>query len=290
MRKNRTTRKEATIKRPGTSVDDVYRTLYERIIAGRYPPRFRMSQLELAEELKVSRTPLREALNRLQAGGLLVADANRGMEVAPLHNADAEEGYSARLLLEPALVASLVPLFSGRDFDEMARALDEMERAGHRNREFQKAHLAFHTVALRRYPKTIREIVLSLYDKNHRHQCVHFSRPRIPQDFIDIDRSFLQAIRAGDTSNVRQLLEFHLIDASLGMALDIDPRHVPSSLVLAASGVGIELDIASQDGEIQRPVSMHWRRGGAAPLKLGTTNLVVGDRRKVAKTAANSHA
>jgi DNA-binding GntR family transcriptional regulator len=69
-------------KRSGSAVDEVYEVLHERIVQGLYPPGLRMTQDELANELKTSRTPLREALNRLQANGLVVANNNRGMEVS----------------------------------------------------------------------------------------------------------------------------------------------------------------------------------------------------------------
>ncbi len=260
-------------KRPGTSVNEVYRTLYDRIISGAYPPRFKMSQHEIAKQLNVSRTPLREALNRLQANGLVVAGTNRGMEVAPIDNADAAEGYAARLLLEPPMVVGLLDSFTEGDLNAMEKALADMKRAGHRHAEFQKAHLRFHMVALLHYPKLIREIVLAIYDKIHRHQCIYFSRPRIPEDFTKLDEAFLEAIRARDALYVRQLLEFHLIDACIGMLLDIDPDHIPITLIRAARAIGIEFDIVPGQ-PLEHPVAMHWTRA-AEPICLSTSNLVV---------------
>ena len=52
----------STVKRPGTVVDDLVENLRERIVTGALAPGVRLSQQQLAEDLQVSRTPLREAL------------------------------------------------------------------------------------------------------------------------------------------------------------------------------------------------------------------------------------
>jgi DNA-binding GntR family transcriptional regulator len=146
-------------KRSGSAVDDVYEVLYERIVQGRYPPGLRMTQDELADELKTSRTPLREALNRLQANGLLVANNNRGMEVSQVRYEQTEQLYAVRLLVEPASIVALVPDLPQSDIAAMSRALDEMEVAGHATQAYQAAHLKFHDVALSRYPSAIKEMI-----------------------------------------------------------------------------------------------------------------------------------
>jgi hypothetical protein len=162
-----------------------------------------------------------------------------------------------RLLVEPALIAAMVPDMSKSDIDTMSRALDEMERATHATKAYQAAHLRFHDVALSRYPPVIKEMIQSIYEKIHRHQRLHFSRPQIPEDFTNVDRCFLEAIKSRDAQLARYWLEFHLIDAGLGLALDIDETHVPSALLLAAKGAGIDIDCSAE--HIARPVRIQWR-------------------------------
>lgn len=259
-------------KRPGTAVDEIYEVLHDRIVNGKYAPGVRMSQADLAAELSTSRTPLREALNRLQANGLLVATNNRGMEVAAVRFEQTEQLYAIRLLVEPPLVAALIPALSAADIDGMETALAKMEQSRYMTKAYQEAHHDFHMVMLSRYPEAMREMIESIYLKINRHQRLHFSRPQIPDDFTNTDRLFLDAICAGDTALARQWLEFHLIDAGLGLALDIDPDHVPAALVMAAQGIGIEL--ACQDGEITRPVVIRWKSVDAQPMPaLETVNL-----------------
>ena len=116
------------VRRPGTTVEELYQTIRDHIINGRYHPGFRLSQQTLATELKVSRTPLREALSRLAAEGLVVGEANRGMEVAPVYNDHAEQSYGLRLLIEPPTIGALVDDISEQDVDQMQSVLEQMEQ------------------------------------------------------------------------------------------------------------------------------------------------------------------
>jgi DNA-binding GntR family transcriptional regulator len=82
-------------------VDQVHAELLERIVAGELPPGSRLRQEALADELGVSRTPLREALARLVSEGLVEFVPNRGATVASRDFSDMEQAWRARLVIEP---------------------------------------------------------------------------------------------------------------------------------------------------------------------------------------------
>lgn len=82
-------------------VDQVHEELLQRIVAGELPPGSRLRQEALAEELGVSRTPLREALARLVSEGLVELEPNRGATVARRDFGDMEQAWRARLVVEP---------------------------------------------------------------------------------------------------------------------------------------------------------------------------------------------
>jgi DNA-binding GntR family transcriptional regulator len=82
-------------------VDQVHEELLQRIVAGELPPGSRLRQEALAEELGVSRTPLREALARLVSEGLVELEPNRGATVARRDFGDMELAWRARLVVEP---------------------------------------------------------------------------------------------------------------------------------------------------------------------------------------------
>src|SRR6516164_1747566 len=73
--------------------DDIHALLRERIVKGGVPPGNRLQDVQLASELGVSRTPVREALLRLEREGLVESDPNRGFFVAPLSRQEVLEIY-----------------------------------------------------------------------------------------------------------------------------------------------------------------------------------------------------
>src|SRR3954466_7399664 len=86
------------------NVEQVYRRVREAILGGEIAPGSAMSQVALADELGVSRTPLREALRLLQSEGLVDAQANRRVTVKPISAGDLEELVVMRVVLETEAV------------------------------------------------------------------------------------------------------------------------------------------------------------------------------------------
>jgi DNA-binding GntR family transcriptional regulator len=98
-------------ERPPALVEDIQQHLRRAIFSGRYPPGTRLRQEQLAEELNVSRTPLREALRVLQNEGILTSSPGRSVVVASASLDDSlaacqfrevVEGVGARLAAEGA--------------------------------------------------------------------------------------------------------------------------------------------------------------------------------------------
>ena len=99
--------------------------LREAITSGRLPPDARIKQEQIAAELGVSRTPVREALHLLEREGLVRLVPRRGAIVQGFTAADVRELYELRELLEPAAAA----LATARADDGRARARCSASRA-----------------------------------------------------------------------------------------------------------------------------------------------------------------
>jgi DNA-binding GntR family transcriptional regulator len=260
-------------KRPGTAVSDLVESIRERIISGQLPPGIRLSQQQLAEELDVSRTPLREALQRLATEGFVTAQANRGMVVAPAPLSDVEGTYALRLLVEPATVAALVDTVTDAEIDEMADALAAMEAPAVSTRDFQEAHLRFHYVMVDRYPAHSADLIHRLHMRIYRHQRLYFSRPPAVADFTWLDRIFLDALRARDGELARHILEFHLIDAGVGMLVEVDGDYRFDALLVSLRGLSIDIEGIGEPGW-RRPSRLTWTDGPPPGLpQLKTSNL-----------------
>lgn len=80
--------------------DIVFKTLREAIITGDLQPGERLMEIKLANELGVSRTPVREAIRKLELEGLVIMTARKGAEVAPINEKDLKEVLEIRKSLE----------------------------------------------------------------------------------------------------------------------------------------------------------------------------------------------
>ncbi|HET9002029.1 MAG TPA: GntR family transcriptional regulator [bacterium] len=109
-----------------TSINDlVTRTIREAILGGKFRPGERLQQDRLATELQVSRQPVREALRRLQAEGLVVQLPQRWMAVQTFSAEAAEENYRLRSLLESEAARSAARLIRPAQIDK----LEDLTRA-----------------------------------------------------------------------------------------------------------------------------------------------------------------
>jgi DNA-binding GntR family transcriptional regulator len=89
-------------RRKNTLRDSVYESVKAMIVTGQLPPGARMTEADLAGKLKVSRTPVREALNQLQTLGLVTVKPQRGSYVFEPGEADIEALCEFRCVLEPS--------------------------------------------------------------------------------------------------------------------------------------------------------------------------------------------
>src|SRR3954449_8308158 len=110
--------------RSSTSAERTLASLRELILDGDLRPGTRLGEVELADRLGVSRTPVREALTRLAAEGLVEIAPNRGARVATWTVAELEGVFDLRMSLEPQLTGSAVAHAGPADVD----ALDELAR------------------------------------------------------------------------------------------------------------------------------------------------------------------
>src|SRR3954470_8635056 len=110
--------------RSSTSAERTLASLRELILDGDLRAGTRLGEVELAERLGVSRTPVREALTRLAAEGLVELAPNRGARVATWTVAELEGVFDLRMSLEPQLTGFAVAHAGPADVD----ALDELAR------------------------------------------------------------------------------------------------------------------------------------------------------------------
>ncbi|MGI9613192.1 MAG: GntR family transcriptional regulator [Acidimicrobiales bacterium] len=107
-----------------STVDRVQASVMSQLLRGQLEPGAWLRQDDLAEKLAVSKIPVREALHRLAAIGLLRFEANRGVVVPELAAPEAAEIYELRRGIEPRLLDRALPRLSIVDLAEAEVALE----------------------------------------------------------------------------------------------------------------------------------------------------------------------
>jgi DNA-binding GntR family transcriptional regulator len=131
-----------------TVVDRVYDEVRRQIVEGELGRGAKLRQEALAEALGVSRTPLREALRRLAAEGLVEFHPNRGATVATLTAEDVRSAYEARLAFEPGAARLAAVRRPGAQLAALRAAIGE-QRGSASTRAAYAASRAFHLALAR---------------------------------------------------------------------------------------------------------------------------------------------
>ncbi|HEY9888341.1 MAG TPA: GntR family transcriptional regulator [Candidatus Obscuribacterales bacterium] len=106
-----------------------YHALRTSILSGELAPGDRLVETQLAQQLQVSRTPIREALRQLQREGLAMVDTSGGLRVISVSVVDAIHLYDCRLALEQAAVREACLRASDRALDDLRHTVTQAEQA-----------------------------------------------------------------------------------------------------------------------------------------------------------------
>jgi DNA-binding GntR family transcriptional regulator len=117
--------------RSTTTSDQVVASIRGAILSGRLAPGDTLVERRLAEQLGVSKTPVREALIALAGAGLVTVSPNRGAAVREVSTADIRAAYEVRVLLEPWAVGRTARLGHGTATEAAHAALGEAKRHLH---------------------------------------------------------------------------------------------------------------------------------------------------------------
>ncbi|WP_225032600.1 GntR family transcriptional regulator [Paraburkholderia sp. XV] len=204
-------RETSAPKRAGLTVNDLYEQLKQIAVLYTIRPGERVNELELAERFNVSRTPLREALNRLVAENLLSFVPNRGFYVRQLDRQDVFDLYELRRSIEAAAIVLAADRADDKDIKALRKFWKDVLKIKGKvpADELVAKDEEFHVrlVAL----SGNNEMVRSLYSINAR---IHFVRwvdlQERGHDAFAEHLDILDAIEARDSARCRELVETHI--------------------------------------------------------------------------------
>lgn len=183
-------------------VDQAYEEIRRRIVNNEYPPSHQVLEHELAEALGMSRTPVREALIRLENEKFVQIIPRHGMRVVPLSLNDLRDVYEVLTALELTAIERLAR--SGLDDGGMAaldQALDDMDAAlKKRNIDgWVKADERFHRMLIERCGNArLASMAFMLWDQGHRARLTTVRLRPVLETSNREHRAVVEAIRRGN--------------------------------------------------------------------------------------------
>ena len=204
--------------------DVAYAELRKRIMSGSLSPGSRLAQHELAAEMGMSLTPLREAVRRLSSEGLIDLDTQRDARVASMSASEARQLFEVRLSLDPTAAELAAERRTDHDIVALraaaARLLPVTRAWGE---EALTAHRAFHrAIYLASHNDVLIRMLDDLWDKSDRYRRIGLELPpgeeprtrdhREHHDLFDL-------IVAGDAAGARTLMRAHIERSLTGSAI-----------------------------------------------------------------------
>lgn len=190
--------------------DDAYRYILEKIITFEYNPSEPIVEAELCETLKISRTPLREALQRLEAEGFVTKARNRGTFVRAYTVEDIRESCDIRKLFELYSLKNCIRSVSKGELMEIRSSLEKLDENS-QPEEYYRLDSRLHGI-ITRYCMNSRmlSILANLSVQLDAFQKISAQTPHRLLESRDEHLKIVDAIAAGNLKTAERVLGEHL--------------------------------------------------------------------------------
>ena len=207
----------------------VYETLREAIKTGGLTPGERLMEIQLAEELGVSRTPVREAIRKLELERFVVMIPRRGTYVANLSLKDINEVFEIRAALDGLAAGLAAERITEEELEQLERLLVEISDHidQHDNEKIVATDEAFHDILYRasRNERLV-GIIYNLREQFTRFRSVSINYPGRLQNTLEEHRQLVEAIARREPEMAQQKAREHIENAEQTLLLEMDQlRH-----------------------------------------------------------------
>lgn len=198
-------------RQPVTAEEEAYSYLLDAICKGQYRTGDRLIAEDIANDIGMSRMPVREAFRRLAAEGLVTLRPNRGAIVSGLNIEEMREVFEMRSTLEGLAIRLAVPKLGERQLARLERLLDEMDDYRDDSAEWVSRHRVFHEYlcSLAERPRLLRQInaLYSVIEPHMRLWLQHVDKPMSAREEHAV---ILDALRSGDAREAERVLCEHI--------------------------------------------------------------------------------
>lgn len=205
--------------------DRAYEMLRQAILKGEFAPGERLFETDLAARLGISRSPVREAIRRLQQDGLLDVKPRLGIFVATIDVAEIDAFYRMRSALEGASASLAAERATGEELDGLAALLDQGEAAVAVGDHAEVVRIAdgFHKVihsAAR--SQRLFNLLTQIYGQVTHFRNVTLRMPGRAEDAFRGHEVLLEYLRARDAAGAEEAMRAHVNDARLALLRRIE--------------------------------------------------------------------
>lgn len=200
-------------RRRATYADGVIEAVRMAIVRGVFPPGSRLSEAELARQLGVSRTPVREAIRALEKDGLLQRAPGQGLSIADISVDDVEEIYTIKTVLEGTAVRLACRRATEKDLARLYRFTEEMQVLAERGEiaAYAKVSREFHAALIRvSRSRRLAELYQAVDTPIQRLRVYALSQPGRPLDSVREHRAIIDAIAGRDPEQAERLIRSHV--------------------------------------------------------------------------------
>jgi DNA-binding GntR family transcriptional regulator len=192
--------------------NDVYTYLRNAILEEKLKPGDRVVERKIAEDLQVSRTPIREAIRKLEQEGLLNHSPQRGVVVTSLTTRDVWELYTIRAVLEGLAARLAAERISPEEMNQLEVYFSGMGKAlGNNTNQLDELHGDFHRqiVKAAQSPR-LEQMVKSMADHAIMFTRIGYGAPGRRREALDEHRALLNAIKNGHVEQAEQIARKHI--------------------------------------------------------------------------------
>ncbi len=219
--------------------DQVYELIRERIVSHTYPPGHRLSEAALAQELGVSRMPVRDALRRLLLEGLTEGSSGKGLWVSSLSLSHARDVYRLRELLETVAVELAVSRATPEDLTRLRKAVHTQESAAASGAlgKVVKASMAFHNALYESAHSSILSLVLEqVWAQAQRYRELTLGKSERHHQVTHEHAGLVEAIQDRDADRATELIQVH-VSSALAVVAKYLGDDLPEGDVLPVAGL-----------------------------------------------------
>lgn len=205
--------------------DLVFNTLRQAILKGELKPGERLMEIQLAEKLGVSRTPIREAIRKLELEGLVLMIPRRGAEVARISHKSLQEVLEVRSALEVLAIELACERISEDDLADLEQAeqhFREVVRTGS-EMEIAQSDEAYHDIIYNASGnKRLVQIINNLREQIYRYRLEYIKDAAKRGTLISEHQRILEAIRSRDVEKATQLIKEHIDNQEITVSKNLE--------------------------------------------------------------------